>query len=66
MHKKRLILLTGALTLSITSIPVLASDPPTDDGQYIWQDENGDGTAMVPKTNISAKEIMPRTRIPAN
>ena len=22
--------------------PVLASDPPTDDGQYIWQDENGD------------------------
>ena len=42
MHKKILILLTGALTLSITSIPVLASDPPTDDGQYIWQDENGD------------------------
>lgn len=36
MHKKILILLTGALTLSITSIPVLASDPPTDDGQYIW------------------------------
>ncbi len=42
MHKKILVLLTGALTLSITSIPALASDPPTDDGQYIWQDENGD------------------------
>lgn len=42
MHKKILVLLTGALTLSITAIPTLASDPPTDDGQYIWQDENGD------------------------
>lgn len=42
MHKKILVLLTGALTLSITAIPALASDPPTDDGQYIWQDENGD------------------------
>ena len=42
MHKKISVLLTGALTLSITAIPTLASDPPTDDGQYIWQDENGD------------------------
>ena len=62
MHKKILILLTGALTLSITSIPVLASDPPTDDGQYIWQDENGDYWRM----NISAKVIMPLIRIPEN
>lgn len=42
MYKKILVLLTGALTLSITAIPTLASDPPTDDGHYIWQDENGD------------------------
>ena len=42
MHKKILVLLTGAIALSISAIPVLASDPPTDDGQYIWQDENGD------------------------
>ena len=42
MHKKISVLLTGALILSITAIPALASDPPTDDGQYIWQDENGD------------------------
>ena len=42
MHKKILVLLTGAIALSISTVPVLASDPPTDDGQYIWQDENGD------------------------
>ena len=42
MHKKILVLLTGAIALSISAVPVLASDPPTDDGQYIWQDENGD------------------------
>ena len=42
MHKKILFLLTGLIALSISAIPVLASDPPTDDGQYIWQDENGD------------------------
>ena len=42
MHKKILVLLTGAIALSISAIPVLASDPPTDDGQHIWQDENGD------------------------
>ena len=30
------------IALSISAVPVLASDPPTDDGQYIWQDENGD------------------------
>ncbi len=42
MYKKILVLLTGALTISITAIPTLASDPPTDDGHYIWQDENGD------------------------
>ena len=42
MHKKILFLLTGAIALSISAVPVLASDPPTDDGQYIWQDENGD------------------------
>ena len=42
MHKKFLVLLTGSITLSISAVPVLASDPPTDDGQYIWQDENGD------------------------
>ena len=41
MHKKILVLLTGAIALSISAVPVLASDPPTDDGQYIWQDENG-------------------------
>lgn len=40
MHKKILVLLTGAIALSISAVPVLASDPPTDDGQYIWQDEN--------------------------
>lgn len=34
--------ITGAIALSISAVPVLASDPPTDDGQYIWQDENGD------------------------
>ena len=37
MHKKILVLLTGAIALSISAVPVLASDPPTDDGQYIWQ-----------------------------
>ena len=42
MHKKILILLTGSIALSISAVPVLASDSPTDDGQYIWQDENGD------------------------
>ena len=42
MHKKISVLLTGAIALSISAVPVLASDPPTDDGQYIWQDENGD------------------------
>ena len=42
MHKKFLVLLTGSIALSISAVPVLASDPPTDDGQYIWQDENGD------------------------
>ena len=42
MHKKILFLLTGLIALSISAIPALASDPPTDDGQYIWQDENGD------------------------
>ena len=42
MHKKILFLLTGLIALSISAVPVLASDPPTDDGQYIWQDENGD------------------------
>ena len=42
MHKKILVLLTGAIALSISAVPVLASDPPTDEGQYIWQDENGD------------------------
>ena len=42
MHKEVLVLLTGAIALSISAVPVLASDPPTDDGQYIWQDENGD------------------------
>ena len=42
MHKKILVLLTGAIALSISAVPVLASDPPTDDGQYIWQDKNGD------------------------
>ena len=42
MQKKILVLLTGAIALSISAVPVLASDPPTDDGQYIWQDENGD------------------------
>ena len=42
MHKKILFLLTGLIALSISAIPVLASDPPADDGQYIWQDENGD------------------------
>ena len=42
MHKKILFLLTGLIALSISALPVLASDPPTDDGQYIWQDENGD------------------------
>ena len=41
MHKKILILLTGSIALSISAVPVLASDSPTDDGQYIWQDENG-------------------------
>ena len=67
MHKKILVLLTGVIALSISAVPVLASDPPTDDGQYIWQDENGDtGTAMVPRMNISGKVIMPLTRIPVN
>ncbi|MFR8352808.1 MAG: hypothetical protein ACLVB1_09195 [Blautia obeum] len=42
MHKKFLVLLTGSIALSISAVPVLASDPPTDDGQYIWQDKNGD------------------------
>ena len=42
MHKKILFLLTGLIALSISAIPALASDPPTDDGQYIWQDEKGD------------------------
>ena len=42
MHKKFLVILTGSIALSISAVPVLASDPPTDDGQYIWQDENGD------------------------
>ena len=42
MYKKILVLLTGAIALSISAVPVLASDPPTDDGQYFWQDENGD------------------------
>ncbi len=36
MHKKILFLLTGLIALStVPAIPALASDPPTDDGQYI-------------------------------
>ena len=67
MHKKILFLLTGLIALSISAIPALASDPPTDDGQYIWQDETEiTGTAMVPRMNISAKVIMPLIRIPVS
>ena len=64
MHKKISVLLTGAIALSISAVPVLASDPPTDDGQYIWPEITG--TAMVPRMNISGKVIMPLTRIPVN
>ena len=67
MHKKILVLLTGAIALSISAIPVLASDP-----QPMTVSTSGrmkteiTGTAMVPRMNISGKVIMPLTRIPVN
>ena len=68
MHKKILFLLTGLIALSISAIPALASDPPTDDGQYIWQDENGDYWYRNGSEDeyISAKVIMPLIRIPVS
>lgn len=67
MHKKFLVLLTGSIALSISAVPVLASDPPTDDGQYIWQDKNGDyWYRNGSEDDISAKVIMPLIRIPVS
>ena len=42
MKKYYLLLAAGALGCALASLPVLASDAPTDEGNYIWQDENGD------------------------
>ena len=42
MKKYYLLLAAGALGCALASLPVLASDAPTDKGNYIWQDENGD------------------------
>lgn len=67
MHKKILVLLTGAIALSISAVPVLASDPPTDDVSTSGRMKTEiTGTAMVPRMNISGKVIMPLTRIPEN
>ncbi len=68
MHKKILFLLTGLIALSISAIPVLASDHL----QPMMVSTSGrmkteiTGTAMVPRMNISAKVIMPLIRIPVN
>ena len=42
MKKYYLLLAAGTLGCALASLPVLASDAPTDEGNYIWQDENGD------------------------
>lgn len=44
MKKYDWLLAAGVLACSLISIPstALASDAPTDEGNYIWQDENGD------------------------
>ena len=39
MKKYYLLLAAGALGCALASLPVLASDAPTDEGNYIWQDD---------------------------
>ncbi|MFR3322375.1 MAG: hypothetical protein ACLTSZ_16270 [Lachnospiraceae bacterium] len=63
MKKYYLLLAAGALGCALASLPVLASDAPTDEGNYIWQDENGDfWWRNGSETNTSEMAIMLRTR----
>lgn len=42
MLKRKKIFAICAATFILAPVAVYASDAPTDEGQYIWQDENGD------------------------
>ena len=42
--KKKMYLsaMIAVFSMAVSTVPAWASDAPTDDGNYIWQDENGD------------------------
>ena len=63
MHKKILVLLTGAIALSISAVLTLQPMTVSTSGRMKTEIT---GTAMVPRMNISGKVIMPLTRIPVN
>ena len=42
MLKRKKIFAICGVTFILAPVAVYASDAPTDEGQYIWQDENGD------------------------
>lgn len=67
MKKYYLLLAAGALGCALASLPVLASDAPTDEGNYIWQEKRRLLVAATDqRTNTSEMAIMLRTRTAAS